>query len=110
AISSNVDLTLHQQHFTNLFLNAINITMLSQTAVSRGELQAQKNAISALLAKMYYTDTLSDTQLSLLDQLYHTSQHAFSTRLKFQNQHLATLAAIRQTRQKAQQLSAASFD
>ncbi|MEL0614601.1 GGDEF domain-containing protein [Marinomonas arenicola] len=110
AISSNVDLTLHQQHFTNLFLNAINITMLSQNAVSRGELQAQKNAISALLAKMYYTDTLSDTQLSLLDQLYHTSQHAFSTRLKFQNQHLATLSAIRQTRQKAQQLSAASFD
>ncbi|REG81315.1 GGDEF domain-containing protein [Marinomonas pollencensis] len=110
SISSAGHNTPQQQYFNNLFLNAINITLLSQNSVKRGELQAQKNAISGLLAKMYYLDNLSSAQSSLLDQLFQTAQFAFSTKTQFQNQHLATLSAIRKTRQQAQRLSAASYD
>lgn len=110
SIAAESNLTLQQKTFSNLFLSAINITLLSQNSVKRGELQAQKNEISGLLARMYYLDNLSSSQLSLLDSLFQTAQYAFSTKLQFQNQHLATLSAIRQTRQQAQRLSAASYD
>lgn len=110
AIPTGEDLAPQQQFFSNLFLKAINITVLVQNSTSHGELQRQKNNLSALMANMYYMNKLSPSQSSLLNDLQQTSEQAFSIRQRFQSQHLATLSAIRQTRQYAQRLSATSFD
>lgn len=110
SIPTSKNLTPDLQYFSSLFLKTINISVLVRHSTSQGELLRQRNESSRLLSEMFYMDNIPALQSSLLNDLQQESEQALAVRHRFLSQHLATLAAIRQTRIYAQRLSAACFD
>ncbi|SBS32965.1 Phytochrome-like protein cph2 [Marinomonas spartinae] len=99
----------HEKSLIDELIKAINLSVLTLHSTTFHQLITQMNGISAFISNIAYQDNLTPFERKNIILISKLSQQVFTTTLKQQMQHSATLTAVNTTRTEAKKLSNACY-